>query len=946
MALAVTSDMTVITNGNDGTWNDIGGGSGSASEPDYFVQGTGSRSRAVSGASASRGMAVDIGAANTLDFSVAGANEDELVFFWIQCYTPGLTDNLATSPGLRIRMAEGANEGADYAEWDIAFSDLLAVTNLPGNEFFRVYAIDPRSPPSRTSGTWDYNTVRHFGAVLDTNATAKGQNLGIDRICHGRGELIVTGTPDDVNGGFDEIIETAWNTVDDSVAIGSIATGRHGILSVRGRTAFMKGKLVIGDDVGTLATDFSGIDQAFEWEDTYYYDGTRIRTAVGYDDNQNFVGRDSNGVAYYGIDFRGNGTGATDVDLGVAVGTNQGRSGPSLVGSPVTPTELVGDDTAVEDVALYGTNFSDFRLVDLSANAATDVVRGCNFSRCGAIIIGPTEGRNNNIISSLGAAYEFLEGFVEIEASAAAQLSTADPTTEWTDLLNGLDWNVPPAVGYAELNGGTTRTNITILDDDKVGADNHYAEFILNFPAAGAGQGTLGPVIAVDAAAQDYFYFEVDLVNDHVELFRVNTGTDTSIAGSGVAGDFTMDEDENYLVLLRRNGTTIEAFISGNSVADGFHTLKLSATDSAHTGTTHRRTGLRGDALAGQTGATGERPQVRLFGTGPITDDFAAMIVPATDALLDWEDCNLIECARGIGYNDPSITYSMNGINVQSNLVGAHNDAGAGLVTANFIDSTGAPANAENLGASTTTQQSAVNVNISGLTEGAAVNVIARATVGSVTDGDTLTEQLADSAGEVSFSHNYEGDLAVEVRARQQGLPNAAIAEDSAVFTDETTEANSVTTGDMSLAPAGAATGSGDFYYFGHSEQFLRMKIDVTTVNTGTFNGDWQYWNGSSWNNIAVTDGTNGFRNLGENIVSWTLPAGQAKNTINGQGPFFFIRFRYLSGSPTIGALGRKATLDVTRYLPFTQDRTIISTGLDVVASWVEDTIAKFTPSD
>ena len=123
--------------------------------------------------------------------------------------------------------------------------------------------------------------------------------------------------------------------------------------------------------------------------------------------------------------------------------------------------------------------------------------------------------------------------------------------------------------------GGTTRTNITHLDDDKVASDDHYAEFIAFFPSAGAGQGTMGPCIAVDAAAQDYFYAEVDLVNDHFELFRVDVGVDTSIAGSGAGGDFTMDEDENYIVLLRRNGTTIEAYISGNSAADDAHTLKL-----------------------------------------------------------------------------------------------------------------------------------------------------------------------------------------------------------------------------------------------------------------------------------------------------------------------------------------------------------------------------------
>ena len=773
MALTVSSDLTVITNGNDGSWNDIGGGSGSASEPDYFVQGTGSRSRAVSGASASRGMAVDIGG-STLDFSSGGANEDELVYFWIQCYTPGLTDALSAAPGLRIRMSEGgaSDPASDFAEWDIAYSDLLADTNLPGTEFFRVYVIDPRSPPTRTTGTWDYNAVRHFGAVLDTNATAKGQNLGIDRICYGRGELIVTGTPDTVNGGFEEIISDAWATVNDSVAIGSTATARHGILSVRGRTAFMKGKLVFGDDAGTAATDFSGVGQAFEWEDTFYYDGTRIRSAVGYDDSQNFTGRDSNGVAYYGVEFRGNGTGDTAVDFGVAVGATQGRSGPRFTGSQITPTALDADDGAVEGVAIYGSTFADFRYLDLAANASTDVFRGNNLENCGPLDVGPTEGRNNNLISGIGANYTFLETFRNIEAGAAEQLSTADPTTEWTDLLNGADWSIPDEARYVELLGGTTRTNITLLDDDKVGSDDHYAEFIVNFPAGGSGQGTLGPVIAGDSAAQDYFYFEVDLVNDHCELFRVNTGTDTSIAGSGAAGDFTMDEDEDYLVLLRRDGTTIEAFISGNSAADNFHTLKLSATDSAHTGTTHRLPGLRGDALAGQSG---DAPQVRLWGCGPITDEFGSIVLPTT-ANWDYEDINLINCTRGLSTVNTG-TYSFTNIDQSANLVAFHNDAGA--VTGNYTGAS-APENSENLGSATTTLQASVNVQVTIVGEDGNPIQNVQTSVYLASDDSEVINALTNASGVVSSSYAGSTPANIYIRWRLSSTGSTRYFPDSA----------------------------------------------------------------------------------------------------------------------------------------------------------------------
>ena len=939
MALTITSDLIVITNGNDGTWNDIGGGSGSAAETDYFIQGTGSRSRAVSGASASRGMAVDIGAGNTLDFSVAGNEEDMLVYFWVQCYTPGLTDALSAAPGLRLRLSEGTTPTADFAEWDIAYSDLLADTNLPANQFFRVYALDPRSPPTRTSGTWDYNAVRHFGAVLDTNATAKGQNLGIDRICYGFGELKCTGTATDAASGFQEIVDANWNTIDDSVAIGSASSARNGILSSRGTTNFIKGKLIIGDDTGTLLTSFTGEDTAFEWEDTYYYDGTRIRPAVGYDDNQNFTGRKTDGSSYYGVEIVGNGTNDTDVTFGAAVGTDQGRSGPSFKGSVTTPTDFIADDGASEAVAIYGTTFENFRNIDCSNNASTDVFRGCTLKRCGTFEAGPVEVRNSNYISSIGGGYTFLETFLNIEAATAEQLSTADPTTEWTDVVNGTDLSVPSdTAGYLELLGGTTRTNVTLLDDDKVGSDDHYAECIVNFPSAGAGQGTIGPVIAGHATNQDYFWVEVDLINDQVELFRVSTGTDNSIAGPTA---FTMDEDENYLVLLRRNGTTVEAFISGNSAADGLHTTKLTATDANHTGTAQRLTGFRGDALAGQTGATGERPRMFNFGTGPITDNLGAVLLP-TVANVDVQSVNLIQCARGLAVDNTG-TYPLVDIVISDNLVAVHNDSNGAVIGS--VSGTGtSPANTENLGSASTTYENSVTVRVEGVTEGTAVSVIADETVGTITSGDIIVQGFANSSGVVeTTTFNYEGafdpsGLDVIARARSSGIATAAILDDNAVYTDETEDMNTFGS-NVSLLPATPVVNQ-DGFIFGHHEQFTQLKLDLTTAGTGGFTITWQYWNGAWTSLTGVTDGTSSLTQDG--VVSWTLPGDWATTTFNSQGPFYYVRALYSAGTVSTVPVARKTTLDVTRYLPFVQNRTITSDGLTVISVWVEDTISNF----
>jgi hypothetical protein len=723
MALTITTDLTVITNGNDGTWSDVGGGAGSASEPDYFIQGTGCRSRAVSGASASRGMTVDIGAGNELDFSVAGANEDELLYFWIQDYTPNLTDSTAAAPGLTIRIAEGATNGSDYAEWDIIYSNLLAP---PGTEFFRVYVLDPRAPPTRTSGTWDYNNCRHFGAVLDTNASAKGNNLGIDRICHGRGEIRVTGTSDDETSGFQEMVAENWDTINDSVAIGSNSTARNGIFDVKGSTVFIKGMLVIGDDSGTLATDFQAQDTKFEWLETYYVQATnRIFTTVGYDDNQNFVGRDSNGNPYYGMKFVGNATGATNVTIGALVGTDQGRSGASFTGTEKTPTEIF-TDANVNSVGLYGCNFDTIRSIDFSNLSSTDVFFGGSTIGCGSVDIGPVKTRNVNFITGTGGAYTFIENFLHFSTVLNTNLATTNPTTDWTLVQGTAGSMVMPAndSGYIEAVGDSDSTEAVVLDDDKVGSDNHYAEVIVFAPSGGAGHSPMGPIIASHITNADYFWAEVDIPNDHFELFRVDAGVDTSIAGSGAAGDFTMDEDEEYVVLLRRNGTTIEAFISGVSVADGQHTLKLSATDSNHTGVNQRLPGIRCDEKTAQTGVTGDRIRITEFGCGPITDNLGQIVLPTT-ANNDVSDVNLINCRRGLTYKNTG-TYSHPSVNLSGNLVDAHNDSG-GAVTGNFTSASAAQ-NVENLGASTSTFTANVGVTFANLKDNTEVRVYAAGT--------------------------------------------------------------------------------------------------------------------------------------------------------------------------------------------------------------------------
>lgn len=243
---------------------------------------------------------------------------------------------------------------------------------------------------------------------------------------------------------------------------------------------------------------------------------------------------------------------------------------------------------------------------------------------------------------------------------------------------------------------------------------------------------------------------------------------------------------------------------------------------------------------------------------------------------------------------------------------------------------------------------STITIRVEGVTEGAAIKVIANETIGSVTAGDTIFEGLANASGVLEKTDFlYEGDLDVTVRARQQGYPLAAISDDNGIFVDETTESNSSITNDMVFDQGtGGLSSPDDHYYFGHNEEFGQLKIDFTTAGfaTGGYLSDWQYWNGA-WTNLSgVTDPSNGLTSgagPAVHTISWTIPGDWVDTTVNSQGPFRYVRLNPTAES-TSDARGRTCKLDVTRYLPFTGNRTVTSSGLTVVASWTEDTISIF----
>jgi hypothetical protein len=115
-------------------------------------------------------------------------------------------------------------------------------------------------------------------------------------------------------------------------------------------------------------------------------------------------------------------------------------------------------------------------------------------------------------------------------------------------------------------------------------------------------------------------------------------------------------------------------------------------------------------------------------------------------------------------------------------------------------------------------------------------------------------------------------------------------------FLDRTTEArlDTGTAFTMMQTP-----GTSDEFYLGMSAKFNRATFKLATLGIGgTY--VWEFWNGSAWTTLAVTDGTVGFTQNG--IVTWTIPGAWATTAVNGTTQFW-IRVRLTvanSTNPTV----------------------------------------------
>lgn len=87
----------------------------------------------------------------------------------------------------------------------------------------------------------------------------------------------------------------------------------------------------------------------------------------------------------------------------------------------------------------------------------------------------------------------------------------------------------------------------------------------------------------------------------------------------------------------------------------------------------------------------------------------------------------------------------------------------------------------------------------------------------------------------------------------------------------------------------------GEFLYIGKRNTFNNVYFDFQTIMSAGTTRSWEYWNGSAWVALTVTDETNNWANDGN--TSFTPPVDWAKTVVNSVGPIYYIRVGTVSGS-------------------------------------------------
>ena len=133
--------------------------------------------------------------------------------------------------------------------------------------------------------------------------------------------------------------------------------------------------------------------------------------------------------------------------------------------------------------------------------------------------------------------------------------------------------------------------------------------------------------------------------------------------------------------------------------------------------------------------------------------------------------------------------------------------------------------------------------------------------------------------------------------------------EDGVAFTDDTADLNDAGGTDVPVFPASESIN--DAFYFGKDNIFEFLLADIATQGVSSSAATiWEYWDGSAWQTLTVTDDSDSANGAftevaGRHLTSWAAPADWARTTVTNQPAtapvnLYYIRVRVTAANYSV----------------------------------------------
>lgn len=349
-------DATTNDTGGTGTgdWSEEGGGTMSLSTDSYKF---GSASIGGQYASKSGFQQFDLGAGNELDFTAGtGTESGQYLYIWINVSALGTLDTLSTYP-LCIRLSSDSPGTSNYIDYLIAGND--DKNGWDGK--WKCFIIDPTKTASRVSGTQSsiIAAVRTLGLWIDTSTSARADAFFIDQLAVGSG-LRITGTS-----------TTSWKDVVDYCT--DYPNRAWGMFQEREGIYYGYGMMNIGNTTQAANVSFTDSGRIIQFGISEYCTNAATGTWAS-----------SLPVGVSGINVEDHASYTTTFKDGVIVGTDNGRSGSTIIGNTQQniSLDLYGGNHANSVSGLYGTTLQNLTGALNSGNDIGHEFLGSSFNKC------------------------------------------------------------------------------------------------------------------------------------------------------------------------------------------------------------------------------------------------------------------------------------------------------------------------------------------------------------------------------------------------------------------------------------------------------------------------------------------------------------------------------------------------------------------------------------